>query len=325
MTLRDQLRDLLPELLPSDPGEAIKGTELIRLAKFSLRDDYSDATLRYHFSIMSCDPSAPIAKVSQGQGYYLRPGAAKDGAHNLIAFRQPSLAEPVGLSPAEIDRDLLHAGKFRAIADRFLQTSQRHAFFFGRTLNHAPAPGTLWRFPDAAVVDWPSAEATEQGMRLAQVKVARRRALGAPVYQITALKLRLRISHDTAREEFFQCLSHSEWAHGADFWIATAVDDASLADMIAQLGQRHGVGVLSLGFDPNGLDDLPDPAAIAAMSAVEVEAMLGRGRPRRLSHPTPRPAINWSLIDSGEFDSPEMEALFSYIENCLESGIPVPP
>ena len=68
MSLRDQLRDILPQILPTDPSEAIKGTELIRLVRVKLKDDYSDATLRYHFSILSYDPSSPIAKVDQGQG-----------------------------------------------------------------------------------------------------------------------------------------------------------------------------------------------------------------------------------------------------------------
>ena len=35
MSLRSQLEELLPELLPSDPAQAIKGTELIRLVRLS--------------------------------------------------------------------------------------------------------------------------------------------------------------------------------------------------------------------------------------------------------------------------------------------------
>src|SRR5580698_7907771 len=72
MSLREQLRDLLPQILPPNPSDAIKGTELIRLVRLRLKDDYSDATLRYHFSILCYDPGSPIAKVDQGQGYYLR-------------------------------------------------------------------------------------------------------------------------------------------------------------------------------------------------------------------------------------------------------------
>ena len=46
MNLREQLRNILPDILPGDPEEAIKGTELIRLVRLRLGDDYSDATLK---------------------------------------------------------------------------------------------------------------------------------------------------------------------------------------------------------------------------------------------------------------------------------------
>ena len=70
--LREKLTQLLPHILPEDPEEAIKGTELIDLCKNRGCTGYSDATLRYHFSIMCCDQTSPIAKVEHGQGYYLR-------------------------------------------------------------------------------------------------------------------------------------------------------------------------------------------------------------------------------------------------------------
>ena len=72
MSLRKQLSDILPNLLPGNPADSIKGTELIRLTRLQLTGNYSDASLRYHFSIMSCDPASPIAKVEKGQGYYRR-------------------------------------------------------------------------------------------------------------------------------------------------------------------------------------------------------------------------------------------------------------
>ena len=104
MSLRDQLKDLLPELLPDDPAKAIKGTELIRLVKFRLKQDYSDATLRYHFSIMCCDPTSPIAKVEHGQGYYLRNRLQSiHGARNLITLSQGQL---LGFSDPRHHEDL---------------------------------------------------------------------------------------------------------------------------------------------------------------------------------------------------------------------------
>ena len=93
MSLRQQLTDILPNILPSSPTEATKGTELIRLVRLRLEGDYSDASLRYHFSIMSCDPASPIAKVEKGQGYYRRtaPVPALAGAQDLLSMTQGRL------------------------------------------------------------------------------------------------------------------------------------------------------------------------------------------------------------------------------------------
>src|SRR6478735_354524 len=104
MNLRDQLKEILPEILPSNPTEPIKGTELIRLVKFRLKQEYSDATLRYHFSIMCCDPASPIAKVEQGQGYYLRrvPAGFSTGGHPTLA--QAKLGLMYESTPELVDR-----------------------------------------------------------------------------------------------------------------------------------------------------------------------------------------------------------------------------
>ena len=44
MNLRDQLKEILPDILPRNPAQAIKGTELIEMVKYKLKQDYSDAT-----------------------------------------------------------------------------------------------------------------------------------------------------------------------------------------------------------------------------------------------------------------------------------------
>ena len=85
MSLRSQLEELLPELLPSDPAQAIKGTELIRLVRLRLGEEYSDASLRYHFSFMASEPDSEIAKVElarQGAG----PGRAPVRYHGPRRF-----------------------------------------------------------------------------------------------------------------------------------------------------------------------------------------------------------------------------------------------
>lgn len=321
MTLREQLKELLPSILPGDPNDAIKGTELIRLTKFRLRNEYSDATLRYHFSVMSCDPSTPIAKVSQGQGYYLRHGAndnRRRDARNLIAFHQPVLSEQFQQSPAEMDRNLIHAGKFRAIVGKYLALSGAHVFDFAETFAGKPDRETVWRFPDALAVSWPGAVVTGEEIVLPSEKL--RRALAAPICRLTTLKLRLRVDHQSLREEIFQCVSHSEWAHSSDFFIATPIHDATLAEETTRLGQAHGVGVLSMGFTPEVLDGLPEAGAIEAMTPSEVEAALGRGRFHRLSLPQSKPQATLGPCDPARESNPDLEKALAWISRCLEAG-----
>ncbi len=105
MNLRDQLKEILPDILPRNPAQAIKGTELIEMVKHRLKQDYSDATLRYHFSIMSCDPSSPIAKVEQGQGYYLRTSTIHtvNSARNLFHQNYGASPEDSPMSSVDVD------------------------------------------------------------------------------------------------------------------------------------------------------------------------------------------------------------------------------
>ena len=49
MNLREQLRHLLPEILPDDPAEAIKGTELIRLVRHRLGEGPGGVRRRVEF------------------------------------------------------------------------------------------------------------------------------------------------------------------------------------------------------------------------------------------------------------------------------------
>jgi len=59
MNLRDHLSDILPDILPVESSAAVKGTQLIELVKERLQQTYSDATLRYHFSILSATRPRP--------------------------------------------------------------------------------------------------------------------------------------------------------------------------------------------------------------------------------------------------------------------------
>jgi len=75
-SVREELDEILDRILPDDPAQALTGTALLEMLK---GEDIkgSDATFRYHFSIMSGNPGSSIAKVEGRQGYYRRPEAER--------------------------------------------------------------------------------------------------------------------------------------------------------------------------------------------------------------------------------------------------------
>ena len=324
MSLRQQLKQILPSLLPKESSEAMKGTELIRLVKFRLKQDYSDATLRYHFSVLSADPSAPIAKVTRGQGYFLRPNtkAQLDAAASLIGLRQTSFIEDAR-APEEIDQELQRLGKFRAIIERWLLSNQRFPFFFDQAYSGDASRATPWNFPEAVAVTWNVAAADDTAIKLDQKIIDRQRMLGAPLFSLTGIKLRIDLSLERFREDFFQALSQSEWANVTDFLIAAPIDDASLADALGALGQRHGIGVLSFGLTPIIIDALPSAPEISAMSSSEFDALLSKASITRLSEARELSKVNWPKLTGGGSPSTDSETLFAWLEHCLATGNPM--
>ena len=173
MSLRDQLRDILPQILPPNPSDAIKGTELIRLVRFRLGDEYSDATLRYHFSILSYDPSSPIAKVDQGQGYYLRLG--KNDARNGSASQ--GYFDGMG----HVD-DLTRArlARFHAVVERHCLHESRYIFPLISQAHDA------WELPDVVITDWDFETGQDDSPRLDETLMNPKRHLGASAVALTA-------------------------------------------------------------------------------------------------------------------------------------------
>jgi hypothetical protein len=323
MSLRDQLKSILPEILPESPSESIKGTELIRLVRFRLKQDYSDATLRYHFSIMCCDPSSPIAKVEQGQGYYLRAHAVNSYAPgSFISPAEPSIGP--GLfeqSPGAVDLAITRARKFRSVYLRMAADSGRFPFSFETSFSEGAPYHNVWKFPDLAFVEWHVARDGEGGgLKLDRRATAVRAAMGLSAFSITTVKFKMEATHRSFREDFFQSLSHSGWANAGELVIAKAVDDTQLADELRQLGAAHGIGITTLGLNPESLDALPDASAIRKARASEFDAVVARLSVTKLAPARRRPALDWAALETAAAENSDARKLLDWLGACLESG-----
>jgi hypothetical protein len=317
MSLRNQLNDVLPEILPASPKEAIKGTELIRLVRMRLDGNYSDASLRYHFSIMSCDPGSSIAKVEKGQGYYRRTAAvpALSGAQELLSMTQGRL-DDFGSDQDAVDLALLRVKKFRAIIQRWCDVNGRYPFTFREPFQANSPMGNLWKFPELMLVDWEGAGEEENAV------LKLKQTLSLPPFRLYAARLRIQPSIHTFREDFFQALSASVWANGGELFYACSIEDEALTEAFRKLNATFGVGVTSFGLTLEQLDDLPRPAHILNAHPRETEALMERLEINRVAAAHTRPHLDWAALDAIRNDSEEINKLFDWLTLSLEEGQP---
>ncbi len=319
MSLREQLRKLLPDILPADPKDAIKGTELIQLVKYRLKQDYSDATLRYHFSIMSCDPSAPIAKVEHGQGYYLRTNTLSSmaSARHMLTANQATFGGDFGY---DSNQALFRANKFRAIASRVYREANRFPFVLNETFGEDAEYRDLWKFPDMVIVDWEVGVPDESGLRFDRDMMSLKRSFGSQPFTLRSVKMKLDANLETVREDFYQCLSNSRWAHFGEFVIANEIADERLLEELRSLGSEFGIGITSLGLSAEAIDDLPEPGMIESFGDREMEAIQKRLTLHRIAPPRPRRELDWTQIRRLRGDNPEIEKMFHWITYSLDNA-----
>lgn len=319
MSLRTQLNEVLPDILPANPKEAIKGTELIRLVRLRLEGNYSDASLRYHFSIMSCDPGSSIAKVEKGQGYYRRtaPIPALAGAQELLSMTQGRL-EDLNSDQDAVDQALMRVKKFRAVVHCWCEFNGRHPFVFREPFQQESPMGNLWKFPEVIMVDW---EGSGEGEPSTPDPILQLKSnLALPPFRLAAARLRIFPSPHTFREDFFQTLSASIWSNSGELIYAAPIEDEALREAFRKLSATFGIGVTSFGLSPFDLDELPRPANILSAQPRETEALMERLEINRIASPASRPHIDWQALDAIRNDSPEIENLFEWLNQSIKSG-----
>lgn len=315
MNLREQLRQLLPDLLPDDPADAIKGTELIRLVRLRLGEGYSDATLRYHFSILSYDPSSPIAKVDQGQGYYQR---QKKSTGASASTRQGFFDEA-----SEGDQVWSRHLRVVAIYERLCLLRGRYPFLLNRTTSGAPSMEGEWDVPDLVVAEWDLDPAAEEGsVRFDDSMLNLRRHLGGPEVALSGVQLKLSLSLENFSAEFFQALSATRWTHLSELVIAEPLADEALVDALRSLGHQFGVGISTLGIQLGQLDALPSSKEIRAMPADAFEYVHNRLRIQRITIANPRHAIDWSALSALRKKHDSAANMVRWLSDCLAKRQP---
>jgi hypothetical protein len=319
MSLRKQLSDILPSLLSANPLEAIKGTELIRLVRLQLLGNYSDASLRYHFSIMSCDPASPIAKVEKGQGYYRRcaPMPVQAGPQEVDLLRQGRLDE-LASDRGAADEVITRGRKFRAVVTRYFEINGRFPFIFRQVFSSEASRCNGWKYPELVLVDWETGGSPDEEMALDETMLAFKQRLGIAPFRLHAARLRIQPSLVGYREDFFQTLAASIWAQGGELIYAEPITDEALAEGLRKLAVSFGIGVTSFGLDVHALDELPQPEEILNAHPRETEAILAKLEIHRIASPRSCPHLDWNALNSMRHESEEAENLIRWLTRCIE-------
>lgn len=287
MSLRDKLCDILPSLLPEREEEAIKGRELIARVRAVLGDSYSDHSLRSQFSFIALDPSSCLARVENGQGYYLRREGDEDSLQNLFRDGSAGLRESA---------DPFH--KALALAVRLYDTAGLGVFVY------PPEDTESWDCPDLVAVQWPAGHLEADGAYIIEDSDA------APAFR--AVTVALCDTAEDARRAFYRALACGLWAEESELLL---LPGAEAPAELSRLSARFGVGIRCMAADADLLAELPGADEIFRMDAAEARALLGEVALTTLSHPRARRA---SAADAD--DLPAAGVVQQWAKHCVTRG-----
>lgn len=308
----DRLPELLQQVLPKSPDEAVKGTELIEKLRTAglLETEWTDQSLRSRFSQLAHQENSVIAKRDGQHGYYLRPPVDQT---QEVRPRQ----EQGG------SRNNQREEKFRSI---FMASVLREGELPVHIEHSAAARQTaglnLWKFPDVVSLRWDVLGQDDRGRQVLNRAVLDvRKSLGEQPFQISSTELKVSVTSSNLRQLFFQCVSNSKWAHIAQLVIAADIADEAVANELRRLGASYGVSVTTFSLTEEDLDKLP--AADKIRSADEVEQLLGRALSIRSIVSAPeKDTLDWEHIKDMQSQHDDFNDIFRWISKSIEDCRP---
>lgn len=288
MSLRDKLIEILPGLLPLREEEAIKGTELIAKVRAVLGDTYSDHSLRSQFSFIALEPDSCLARVANGQGYYLRQEEPAPSLQHM--FESELNATRSGNAPQH---------KALALAVRLYDTAGMGVFVF-------PPEPESWEHPDLVAVHWPAGCTDANGAYVFTEEAAAEEA------HLRAVCVETATDAESCRKAFFRTLACSAGAQQAELLLIGPEPEAT--PELSQLAAMYGVGIRYICADPDTLEELPRADEIFRAATPEAAELLAAFAPVTLAH-TRHKHLNLTAEHM-----PAMAAARQWAHSCLSKG-----
>ena len=283
MGLREKLTEILPTLLPERAEDAIKGKELIARVRAVLGDAYSDHSLRSQFSFIALDPDSCLARVENGQGYYLR----REGD-------SPSLQNVFG-GNAE-GETMLH--KAMALAVRLYDTAGQGVFVY-------PVDGEeSWGHPDLVAVQWPAGAWDDEGAYVMEE--------AGDALSFRAICVGFADDEESCRQAFFRALACGQWAQESELLLLPgAANEEELTDLAA----RYGVGIRCLDADEDALEAMPRADEIFRLSTDDARTLLASLPQTTLARPRHR-----ELSARAASAMPDTAVVLQWAHGCAARG-----
>lgn len=283
MGLREKLDNILPTILPDKAENAIKGKELIARVRAVLGDAYSDHSLRSQFSFMVLDAASCLARVENGQGYYLR----SEGD-------APSLQNVFGGS-AEGDT-MLH--RAMALAVRLYDTAGQGVFVY--PVNDEES----WGHPDLVAVQWPAGAWDAEGAYIMEGD--------AEELAFRAICVGFADDEESCRQAFFRALACGQWAQESELLL---LPGAANEDELTDLAARYGVGIRCLDADEPALEAMPRADEIFRLSTDEARTLLASLPQSTLARPRHR-----QLAEKAAAAMPDTAVVLQWARGCADRG-----
>lgn len=286
MNLREKLREILPGILPRREQDAIKGKELIARVRGVLGKAYSDGSLRTQFSLLALEEDTCLARIANGQGYYLRrAGDPRPSLHAVFAGQADA---------ADAAENLLH--RAIALAVRFYDSAGLSVFAY-------PVEEESWGHPDLVIVQWPAGYwGTDGAYVMTQGDESPRATLRAVCVGVAS-------SAESCRQAFYRALACGQWAQETELLLIGSAHEA--ADELSRLATQYGVGVRTLA-SPELLEELPQADALFRAGADEAQKLLSELPHTLLATPHHRSAPTQPLSEA-----PDVAPVLEWVQQCL--------
>ena len=283
MGLREKLNEILPALLPEKAEQAIKGKELIARVRAVLGDAYSDHSLRSQFSFIALDPESCLARVENGQGYYLR--SDEDA---------PSLQNVFGGNAG--GDTMLH--RTMALAVRLYDTAGQGVFVY-------PVDGEeSWGHPDLVAVQWPAGAWDEDGAYIMEGE--------QDELSFRAICVGFAEDEESCRQAFFRALACGQWAQECELLL---LPGAANEDELTDLAARYGVGIRCLDADEPALEAMPRADEIFRLSTDDARTLLASLPQTTLARPRHR-----ELSTRAAAAMPDTAVVLQWARGCTQRG-----